>query len=119
MVGLRSPCGCQAGFLNPTAAVCCYAFRPHMNQPISLRLFDEPERKKEDIWVSPGAVILAGYAREQMDTLFADLRAVEAISPFRHMVTRQGFEIHVETTGCGPLSWVSDRSGYRYDHIDP
>jgi DNA oxidative demethylase len=90
-----------------------------MNQPISLRLFDEPERKKEEIWVSPGAVILAGHAREQMDTLFADLRAVEAVSPFRHMVTRQGFEIHVETTGCGPLSWLSDRSGYRYDHIDP
>jgi DNA oxidative demethylase len=90
-----------------------------MNQPISLRLFDEPERKKEEIWMSPGAVILAGYAREQMDVIFADLRSVEAVSPFRHMVTRQGFEIHVETTGCGPLSWVSDRTGYRYDHIDP
>jgi DNA oxidative demethylase len=90
-----------------------------MNQPISLRLFDEPARKKEEIWVSPGAVILAGYAREQMDALFADLCAVEAASPFRHMVTRQGFEIHVETTGCGPLSWVSDRSGYRYERTDP
>jgi alkylated DNA repair protein (DNA oxidative demethylase) len=90
-----------------------------MNQVVSLRLFDEPERKKEEIWVSPGAAILAGYALEQMPELFAGLRAVEAVSPFRHMVTRQGFEIHVETTGCGPLSWVSDRSGYRYDHIDP
>jgi alkylated DNA repair protein (DNA oxidative demethylase) len=90
-----------------------------MSRAVSLRLFDEPQRKKEQIWVSPGAVVLAGYAREQMPEIFADLRAVEAVSPFRHMVTRQGFEIHVETTGCGPLSWVSDRSGYRYDRIDP
>ena len=90
-----------------------------MNQAVSLRLFDEPERKKEEIWVSPGAVILTGYARDRMPELFTGLRAVEAVSPFRHMVTRQGFAIHVETTGCGPLSWVSDRSGYRYDHIDP
>jgi len=86
---------------------------------MSLRLFDEPERKKEALWISPGAVILAGYARERAQELFEDLCAVAAVSPFRHMVTRSGYAIHVATTACGSLGWLSDRSGYRYDHIDP
>jgi alkylated DNA repair protein (DNA oxidative demethylase) len=35
------------------------------------------------------------------------------------MVTPGGFRMSVAMTNCGTLGWVTDRSGYRYDHIDP
>ena len=38
---------------------------------------------------------------------------------FRHVVTPGGHAISVAMTKCGRLSWVSDRTGYRYDPVDP
>src|SRR5258705_1092523 len=35
------------------------------------------------------------------------------------MVTRDGFRMSVAITNCGVLGWVTDRTGYRYDGIDP
>ena len=35
------------------------------------------------------------------------------------MVTPGGFRMSVAMSNCGALGWVSDRSGYRYDPIDP
>jgi alkylated DNA repair protein (DNA oxidative demethylase) len=35
------------------------------------------------------------------------------------MVTPGGFRMSVAMTNCGDAGWVSDRSGYRYDAIDP
>jgi alkylated DNA repair protein (DNA oxidative demethylase) len=35
------------------------------------------------------------------------------------MVTPGGFHMSVAMTNCGALGWVTDRSGYRYDPIDP
>src|SRR6185295_7743756 len=40
-------------------------------------------------------------------------------APFRHLVTPGGQTMSVAMTNCGPLGWVSDRSGYRYDERDP
>ena len=45
--------------------------------------------------------------------------AIAAVSPFRHMVTPGGWEMSVALTNCGQVGWVTDRSGYRYDPIDP
>jgi len=45
-------------------------------------------------------------------------RVVQA-APFRHLVTPGGQTMSVAMTNCGPLGWVSDRSGYRYDARDP
>jgi alkylated DNA repair protein (DNA oxidative demethylase) len=42
-----------------------------------------------------------------------------AQAPFRHLVTPGGFRMSVAMTNAGPLGWVSDRRGYRYDPIDP
>jgi alkylated DNA repair protein (DNA oxidative demethylase) len=44
---------------------------------------------------------------------------VAAISPFRRMTTPGGWEMSVAMTNCGDVGWVTDRSGYRYDTIDP
>ena len=45
--------------------------------------------------------------------------ASRAVAPFRHLVTPGGQTMSVAMTNCGPLGWVSDRSGYRYDARDP
>ena len=35
------------------------------------------------------------------------------------MQTPGGFTMSVAMTNCGEAGWVSDRTGYRYDRIDP
>jgi alkylated DNA repair protein (DNA oxidative demethylase) len=35
------------------------------------------------------------------------------------MITPGGFRMSVAMTNCGRVGWVSDRSGYRYDPVDP
>ena len=47
------------------------------------------------------------------------LREVTAAAPFRNMVTPGGYRMSVAMTNCGVLGWVTDRSGYRYDSVDP
>jgi len=44
---------------------------------------------------------------------------VLAEAPLRHMVTPGGFQMSVAMTNCGAFGWISDRSGYRYDTVDP
>jgi len=51
--------------------------------------------------------------------LIAAIGAIDAASPFRRMVTPGGWEMSVAMTNCGTAGWVTDRSGYRYDAIDP
>ena len=35
------------------------------------------------------------------------------------MVTPGGWQMSVALTNCGQIGWVTDRTGYRYDAIDP
>ena len=51
--------------------------------------------------------------------LLAAVQEVAAQAPFRHMVTPGGFRMSVAMTNCGTLGWVTDRTGYRYDAVDP
>ena len=51
--------------------------------------------------------------------MLAALQGVTAQAPFRHMVTPGGFTMSVSMTNCGAVGWVTDRSGYRYDRVDP
>jgi DNA oxidative demethylase len=51
--------------------------------------------------------------------LFEQVNEIAAVSPFRHMITPGGFRMSIAMTNCGPLGWVSDRSGYRYSEVDP
>lgn len=41
------------------------------------------------------------------------------MSPFRHMVTPGDFVMSVAMTNCGAAGRVTDRSGYRYDALNP
>lgn len=66
-----------------------------------------------------GAVVLRGFALADELPLLQALDAVVAQAPFRHLITPGGFRMSVGMTNAGPLGWVSDRRGYRYDPIDP
>jgi DNA oxidative demethylase len=69
--------------------------------------------------MAEGAVLLRGFAKPFEADLIADLRAIVAQAPFRHMVTPGGHEMSVAMTNCGSAGWVTDRSGYRYEAKDP
>ena len=67
----------------------------------------------------PGAVVLRRFACRNDAALLAAVQAVTAQAPFRHLVTPGGFTMSVAMSNCGALGWVSDRTGYRYDPVDP
>lgn len=62
----------------------------------------------------PGALSASGQA----DLLARVLAAAEQ-APFYRPVTPGGRPFSVEMTGMGPLVWVSDRTGYRYQATHP
>ncbi|MBV9267612.1 MAG: DNA oxidative demethylase AlkB [Acidobacteriaceae bacterium] len=66
-----------------------------------------------------GAAILRGFAALKASELVKEVARVREAAPFRHMVTPGGYTMSVAMTNCGRVGWVSDRSGYRYDRIDP
>lgn len=74
------------------------------------------ERRVEPL--GPGAALLGGFALDRADALIAQIHALSAASPFRHMETRSG-RMSAALTNCGAMGWVSDRSGYRYTPHDP
>ena len=83
-------------------------------------LFDGlPDLRPSREAIAEGAVLLRGFARPREDELIAALREIVAQAPFRHMVTPGGHQMSVAMTNCGDAGWVTDRSGYRYDTIDP
>jgi alkylated DNA repair protein (DNA oxidative demethylase) len=51
--------------------------------------------------------------------LLTALQDVTASAPFRHMITPGGYRMSVAMSNCGSLGWVTDKTGYRYDAIDP
>jgi alkylated DNA repair protein (DNA oxidative demethylase) len=69
--------------------------------------------------IAEGAVLLRGLARTVEPDLIAALREIVNEAPFRHMSTPGGHQMSVAMTNCGSAGWVTDRSGYRYDGIDP
>ncbi|MCA3184525.1 MULTISPECIES: DNA oxidative demethylase AlkB [unclassified Cupriavidus] len=69
--------------------------------------------------LGPGAVILRGFARDMAPALLQAVGEVSAGSPFRHLITPGGLRMSVAMTNCGERGWVSDRTGYRYDPVDP
>jgi len=80
---------------------------------------DTPEYPPLDEALGPGTAILRGFATAVDTAMIEALFAVEAKSPFRHMITPGGFRMSVAMTNCGPLGWVTDRKGYRYTSRDP
>ena len=69
--------------------------------------------------LAPGAVVLHGFARDTGPELLAAVQTISAEAPFRHLITPGGLRMSVAMTNCGERGWVSDRTGYRYDAVDP
>src|ERR1700732_1108109 len=89
---------------------------PSESLPLAL---DEAQDSVARVGLGPRVALLRGFARERAPALIAAIDAIAAVSPFRHMVTPGGWEMSVALTNCGQAGWVTDRSGYRYDPIDP
>ena len=69
--------------------------------------------------LGPGAVLLRGFLGEHDAALLDCVRSIEAAAPFRRLTTPGGHVMSVAMTNAGPLGWVSDRRGYRYEPLDP
>lgn len=83
-------------------------------------LFDQSGRMEiEKRTLCPGATLLLAFACRDESTLLGCLTEVASKAPFRHMLTPGGFRMSIAMTNCGTLGSVTDRSGYRYDRIDP
>ena len=82
-------------------------------------LFPAEPLDADQVEFGPGVTLLRGFALRNEATLLHDLNQIAEAAPFRHMVTPGGFRMSVAMTNSGPLGWVSDRNGYRYDPTDP
>src|SRR6185312_10706829 len=85
---------------------------------------NERRRPMPDLFDTPEApalapILLRGFALSAEDRILSELRAITASAPLRRMVTPGGYTMSVAMTNCGTVGWVTDRSGYRYDAIDP
>jgi alkylated DNA repair protein (DNA oxidative demethylase) len=69
--------------------------------------------------MAEGAVLLRGFAQSIEDALIAAINDIAGQAPFRHMMTPGGHRMSVAMTNCGSFGWVTDRTGYRYDTLDP
>jgi len=65
-----------------------------------------------------GFALLRGFALPQAADILAAIATVEAVAPFRHMITPGGHAMSAAMTNCG-MGWVADRRGYRYTDRDP
>jgi DNA oxidative demethylase len=71
----------------------------------------------ERVRLGEGITLLRRFA--DTSRLMPLIESVAARAPFRHLVTPGGQTMSVAMTNCGPVGWVSDRSGYRYSPRDP
>jgi alkylated DNA repair protein (DNA oxidative demethylase) len=69
--------------------------------------------------LAPGAMVFRGFATPCGRDLLDTITRIAKVSSFRHMTTPGGWRMSAALTNCGPVGWVTDRSGYRYDSVDP
>lgn len=71
--------------------------------------------------IAPGVVHWPGrLAPAEQAALVAELRAVARKAPFfQPRMPKTGRPFSVRMTNCGPLGWVSDERGYRYQPEHP
>jgi len=82
-------------------------------------LFDTDPLLPSREQLEEGAVLLRRFAATQVERLLQDVARVEQAAAFRQLVTPGGYTMSVAMTNCGRVGWVSDRTGYRYDPVDP
>jgi alkylated DNA repair protein (DNA oxidative demethylase) len=68
-----------------------------------------------------GLRVLPGYlSRPAQEAMLAALRDVTARAPlYTPRMPKTGKPMSVRMTNCGPLGWVTDESGYRYQTTHP
>jgi len=76
-------------------------------------LFAPPAQER----LRDGVTLLRGFASDP--AILTAVRAVQDAAPPRRMSTPGGYVMSVAMTSCGQLGWVTDRTGYRYDPVDP
>lgn len=64
-------------------------------------------------------MLLRGFAVADTPLLIEEVSWIAQAAAFRHLVTPGGHTMSVAMTNCGRVGWVSDRTGYRYDPLDP
>jgi|SRR5437868_10160709 len=84
---------------------------------MTLDLFEPDAPTLEPL--EPGAMVLRRFACRHETALLAAVQGVIEQAPLRCLETPGGFRMSVAMTNCGALGWLSDRTGYRYDAIDP
>src|SRR5713101_1877585 len=82
-------------------------------------LFDSDSAPRSPERLEEGAALLRGFATSEAPALVEEVARIAQEAPFRHLLTPGGHTMSVAMTNCGRLGWVSDRSGYRYDSVDP
>lgn len=82
-------------------------------------LFDSDTSPRSCEWLEEGAVLLRGFASAEAPTLVEEVARIAQTAPFRHLLTPGGYTMSVAMTNCGRVGWVSDRTGYRYNPVDP
>src|SRR6478735_309702 len=84
-----------------------------------------PDRHGEDWRVSltlaPGVTYYPDYLDgPSQDELLGNLREITRVAPlYTPRMPKTGKPFSVRMTNCGPLGWVSDESGYRYQATHP
>lgn len=84
-----------------------------------LPLFDDDASTRSDEHLEEGAMLLRRFANSESPALLKEVAHIAQSAPFRHLVTPGGRAMSVAMTNCGRVGWVSERSGYRYDPVDP
>src|SRR5262245_12841334 len=82
-------------------------------------LFESHASPRSQEQLEEGAALLRGFAHVDAHLLVKEAERISEAAPFRHLVTPGGYAMSVAMTNCGRVGWVSDRTGYRYDPVDP
>jgi alkylated DNA repair protein (DNA oxidative demethylase) len=92
---------------------------------IAKRVADRPaghyfERMGTTI-IPPGARLISGYLdRASQQALLDDVHAILRAAPiYTPRMPKSGRPMSVRMTNCGPLGWVTDERGYRYQATHP
>ncbi|MFC4725941.1 alpha-ketoglutarate-dependent dioxygenase AlkB [Glycocaulis abyssi] len=68
-----------------------------------------------------GFILLPGYFdRAAQESLLADVLAgIDAAPLYQPSMPRTGAPLSVQMSNFGPLGWIADRKGYRYEPVHP
>jgi DNA oxidative demethylase len=71
--------------------------------------------------IAPGVMLAPGYLeRAAQESLLAALRTVLTQAPlYAPRMPKSGKPLSVRMSNCGPLGWVTDEAGYRYQTTHP